>query len=295
MSRIAIVGVGAIGAVAAAGLLARGRDEVQLCVRRRFERLTVRTGGASFEHAVTPFDSPDEIAAPADFVLLATKAHQTAGAASWLKTLAGRDTVIAVLQNGVEHVERLAPYAGAARVLPVVVQCPAQSIEPGVIVQSAPCTLVAPDTADGRAFAALFKDSSVKAVLEADFVTAAWRKLCQNVASGAVTALTMRPNNVVRDPGVAALARGLVRECILVGRAEGAVLSDEIAERVVASMASAADGRGNSMYYDRCAGRMLEVDARNGAVVRIGARHTVATPLNSAATEILSAINSALA
>jgi 2-dehydropantoate 2-reductase len=295
MSRIAIVGVGAIGAVAAAGLLASGRNEVQLCVRRRFERLTVRAGSASFERAVTTFDSPDKVGARADFVLLATKAHQTAGAAPWLSALAGPRTVIAVLQNGVEHVERVTPYAGAARVLPVVVQCPAQSVEPGVIVQSAPCTLVAPDTADGGAFAALFKGSNVKVELEADFVTAAWDKLCRNVVSGAVTAITMRPNNVVRDPGVAAFARGLVRECILVGRAEGAVLPDEVAERVIAAMASSADGRGNSMYYDRCAGRMLEVEARNGAVVRFGARHGIATPLNSAATTILTAINSALA
>jgi 2-dehydropantoate 2-reductase len=294
MSRIAIVGVGAIGAVAAAGLLACGCDEVQLCVRRRFERLIVRAGDASFERAVTTLDSPEKIDGYADFILLATKAHQTAGAAPWLGALAGPATVIAVLQNGVEHVERVTPYAGGARILPVVVQCPAQSIEPGVIVQSAPCTLVAPATADGRAFAALFKNSDVKVVTVKDFATAAWSKLCQNVVSGAVTAITMRPNNVVRDPGVAAFARGLVRECILVGRAEGAVLPDEVAERVVASMASAADGRGNSMYYDRCAGRTLEVDARNGAVVRIGARHGIATPLNSAATAILSAINSAI-
>ena len=37
---------------------------------------------------------------------------------------------------------------------------------------------------------------------------------------------------------------------------------------------------GTSMYFDRLAGRKLEVEALTGAIVAAGERHGIATPLN---------------
>jgi len=37
---------------------------------------------------------------------------------------------------------------------------------------------------------------------------------------------------------------------------------------------------GSSMYFDRMAGRPLEIDALTGAVVAAGERYQIATPLN---------------
>ena len=45
------------------------------------------------------------------------------------------------------------------------------------------------------------------------------------------------------------------------------------------------------MYFDRLAGRTLEVEALTGAVVAAGARHGIATPLNRALLALLRAIN----
>ncbi len=45
------------------------------------------------------------------------------------------------------------------------------------------------------------------------------------------------------------------------------------------------------MLADRRLGLPLEVDARNGPVARIGARHGIATPLNRALTALLAAIH----
>ena len=61
------------------------------------------------------------------WVLLAVKTHQTAGALRWLERLCGAGTVIAVLQNGVEHEALVAPLAGPANVLPAIVWCPPRS------------------------------------------------------------------------------------------------------------------------------------------------------------------------
>ena len=43
----------------------------------------------------------------------------------------------------------------------------------------------------------------------------------------------------------------------------------------------------NSLIADRMAGRPMEVDARNGAVVRFGKKHDIPTPLNEMAVALL--------
>jgi len=47
------------------------------------------------------------------------------------------------------------------------------------------------------------------------------------------------------------------------------------------------------MYFDRLAGRPLEVEALTGAIVAAGERHGIATPLNRALLVLLRAISNA--
>jgi 2-dehydropantoate 2-reductase len=51
---------------------------------------------------------------------------------------------------------------------------------------------------------------------------------------------------------------------------------------------------GTSMYFDRLAGRPLEVEALTGAIVAAGERHGIAMPLNRALLTLLRAINDAI-
>jgi 2-dehydropantoate 2-reductase len=83
--------------------------------------------------------------------------------------------------------------------------------------------------------------------------------------------------------------RALVRECIAVGRAEGATLADGLVEVVLGSYRSGPPDAVNSMHADRLAGRPLEFDARNGAVVRVGRRHGIAAPVNQMMVALLEA------
>jgi 2-dehydropantoate 2-reductase len=290
MSVIAVVGVGAVGGTVAARLCAGGRDDVVLCVRTPFDAL-VAEGPEGILRATPRLVTTPDAVQPVPWVLLATKAHQTAGAADWLRALATSQTTVAILQNGVEHEERVAPYANGATLLPVVVDCPADRVAPGRIVQRAPAQLIVPATEAGRHFTQLCAGTDVSVTITPDFVTAAWRKLCLNVAGGAITALTDRPLGVMRRPDVAQVARDLIRECIMVGRAEGAILDGGLVEEVVTSMVVAPAEAGTSMLTDRRAGRLLEADARNGVVARIGARHGIETPLNRAVTALLTAIH----
>ncbi|MGH9599676.1 MAG: 2-dehydropantoate 2-reductase, partial [Terracidiphilus sp.] len=119
MARVAIVGVGAIGG-AIAGLLEQGGHELTLCTRRPLERLTVTTPSGAVRVKVRNLTSPAQ-AAPADWVIVATKAYDSEAAAKWFPALCAKGAPVAIVQNGVEHRERFSSYVDEQRLLPVVI------------------------------------------------------------------------------------------------------------------------------------------------------------------------------
>jgi 2-dehydropantoate 2-reductase len=83
--------------------------------------------------------------------------------------------------------------------------------------------------------------------------------------------------------------RDLVRECVAVGRAEGAKLDDALPDEIVERAKRGSKTSGNSMYADRLAGRPMEIDARNGVIVRLGRKHGIAAPMNALMVALLEA------
>jgi 2-dehydropantoate 2-reductase len=282
---VAVVGVGAIGGVCAANLVDAGHDVV-CCVRTRFDELVLESGDQVRRFAPRVELDPAGVA-PVRWVLIATKAHQTEAAAGWFARLVGAGTQVAVLQNGVEHVERLARWIDPARVVPVVIACPSTAVAPGHVVQRRAARLTVPDDVGGRGFAALFGGTAVAVEPTDDWPTAAWRKLCLNVTGGALAALAGAPLSEVRHPRLRDLALALAHECAWVARAEGADVPARFADEVAEQTIAAPLGGTPSTLTDRLRGRPLEVDARNGTVVRLGARHRIAVPANARAAELM--------
>lgn len=284
MTRIAVVGTGAVGASIAAWLIAAPGHDVTLCARTPFDRLRVETPDGVLESAPRLLTDPAS-ADPVDWVLVVTKTYDAPGAQAWLDRLVGPDTHVAILQNGVEHSSRF-PGLDPARIVPVIVDIPAERRAPGDVVQRRSGSLTVPADAAGRAFAALFAHSPIDTILSDDWLTAAWRKLAVNCA-GAVNALTLQPAGIAHDDDAADLMRALIRECIAVGRAEGATLPDDLPEQVVAGYRSGPANSINSIHADRLAGRPTEADARNGVIARLGAKYGIAAPLNHMADMVL--------
>ncbi len=288
MARIAIVGVGAIGGVTAALLQQAGGHELLLCTRRPMSGLTVEAPeGVVQVHATFVID-PSE-AFEVDWVLVATKAYDVTGAAKWLERLCSRGAPVAVLQNGVEHRERFAPYVAMEKVLPVMVDCPAERQAPDRIRQRGVMHLKVPDDALGRDFVELFAGTTADASVVPDFLSVVWRKLCFNSA-GVLSALVLQPAGIVRGEAMGEVALQIIRECAAVARAEGAHLEENVADLVLAAQRAAPADSINSMLADRQAGRPVEIDARNGVIVRLGRKHGIATPANAMAVALMEAM-----
>ncbi len=287
---IAVVGPGAIGGTIAAWLSRSPRvGQVTLCARSPLDRLVVETpDGSVIESDPLVVTSPADITAPVDWVLVATKAYDVEAASAWFAGLVGPTTRVAVLQNGVEHVERFAPFLEPDRITPVVVDIPAERTGPGRILHRREGTVIVPAGQAGEDFVALFADSVIAASTTDDFATVAWTKLALNCA-GAVNALTGQPGGVVRAQGIADLMRAMVRECVAVGRAVGANLGDDLPDWVVERAMTSPPDSVNSLLGDRLAGRPMEWDARNGVIVRLGHEHGIETPVNALCATLLSA------
>jgi 2-dehydropantoate 2-reductase len=285
MARIAIVGVGAIGGVTAALLQQAGGHELLLCTRRPMSGLTVEAPEGVVHVDATFVTDPSE-ASDVDWVIVATKAYDVVGAAKWLERLCSKGVPVAVLQNGVEHRERFAPYVAMERILPVMVDCPAERRAPDRIRQRGVMHLKVPDYTLGHDFVGLFAGTTADASVVPDFLSVVWRKLCFNSA-GVLSALVLQPAGIVRGEAIGAVALQIIRECAAVARAEGAHLEENVADLVLAAQRAAPADSINSMLADRQAGRPVEIDARNGVIVRLGRKHGIATPANAMAVALM--------
>lgn len=289
ISRIAVIGPGAIGGLVTAWLCQDPLHEVTVCARTPFDTLTLEVDGVSMEAKPGVLTQVGD-ASPVDWVLVATKAYDSSAAADWFPGLLGPHTRVAVLQNGVDHVERFSAFLPKERILPVMVDCPTERIAPGRIRQRGKATLVVPATEHGKVFTRLFTNTQIEAGVDSDFLTIAWRKLCVN-AAGAVNALLLEPAGIAHNESAAYVMRRLIQEAVEVGRAEGAILGESIADEVIGIYQGHPGDSVNSLHADRLAGRPMEIDLRNGVIVRLGRKHGIETPFNEMAVALLTSIS----
>ncbi len=284
---IAVVGPGAIGTTVAAALHEVGRTPL-LCGRTARDHLKLQDGDRLITVPGPVRTDPATMDRTVDLVFLAVKATQIDGAAEWLAALAGPDTVICVLQNGIEQLERVTPHCPHERIVPSVVWFPAQAQADGSVRLRGDVRLSLPDTSASRVVADALHGTRCSVDLAADFSALAWRKLLQNAAAG-LMALTHRRSGMFGRPDMGALTLAYLRECLAVARAEGNLLGDEVPQAILDKFQASPADMGTSILTDREAGRPLEWDIRNGVVSRRGRAHGIPTPISDVLVPLLAA------
>lgn len=287
-TRIAAVGVGAVGGVFTAHLSAR--HDVVACVRRPFDNYVIESPDLPFTGPANAVTSVDHLPwdEPADVVLVALKAQHTEGAAKWFKPLCGPDTLVVVMQNGIEGEQRLEPYANGATILAAVVYCGAELLAPGHVRHDSRAQLIVTNTEAGANLVKLCDGTPLKIDASDSYHEAAWLKLGINSVVNGLTALTGRPMEVLSDPGIAAIGQELLLECWTAGRAEGVDLNLDDVPKIIGQLPRAAGGR-TSMLHDREAGRPTEHDAIYGAVLRRAEVHNIPVPTTQMVHDLVAA------
>lgn len=284
---VAVVGPGAIGTVIAAALHEKGSTPI-VAGRTRRNGLRVVMADRDIVIPGTVLTEPTQITATVDVVFLAVKATQVGEAEVWLRVLCGSETVVCVLQNGVEQVAMVSPLVPMSAVVPAVVWFPAVRHPDGVVHLPGRARISIPDCSGARIVRKVLSSSLCEVDVSADFAALAWRKLAQNAAAG-LMAVTGRRSGVFMRADIAALTAAYLTEIQRVARAAGVDLSSGELDVILEQFRSWPEDRGTSILTDREAGNPLEWDVRNGVIQRLGRQLSVPTPISDVIVPLLAA------
>ncbi|MCX7792158.1 MAG: 2-dehydropantoate 2-reductase [Chloroflexaceae bacterium] len=291
--RIAVFGPGGVGGYFGAHL-ARAGHELHL-IGRGAHLEAVRTAGLRVESPKGAFgarpasatDDPSSIG-PVDLVLVAVKNWQLIEAAPALAPLIGPATVVLPLLNGVEAHDILAAALGPDHVLGGLCRIIAYIAAPGVIRHvGAEPTIIFGELDNRRsarveALRAAFSEAGFGAIVPPDIHVAIWEKFMLVCTWSGLGAVTRAPLGVwLRLPGTRALAEAALGEVVVVANARGVAVAPAQVEATLRFLDTLPYESTASMQRDIMEGRPSELEAQNGAVVRLGQAAGVPTPVHS--------------
>jgi 2-dehydropantoate 2-reductase len=292
--RIVVVGAGGTGGYFG-GLLARSGEDVTFIARGahlealRAWGLTVESKLAgTFTVPVRATDDPREVG-PADLILFCVKTYDTELAAQNIRPLIRPETMIMSLQNGIGNEECIAQAVGHDSGIGAVAYVVSAIKAPGVVAQTAgPGKIVFGELGGGTSprterLHDVLHRAGITAEVHPDIRVVLWQKFLFICAFSGVTAVTRLPiGTILADPITHDLFRGTSEEVEAVARAGGINLPADSVEQAMATAASVEPWGRGSLYHDLAGGQRLELESRNGEVVRRGREHGVSTPLNFA-------------
>jgi 2-dehydropantoate 2-reductase len=291
--RIAVYGAGGVGGYFG-GRLAMAGNEVGFIARGENLK-ALRASGLKIEStkgdftipSVTASDEPAEIG-PVDLVILAVKAWQVPEVAPAIRPMIGPETIALPLQNGVEAYDQLANVLGPQHVIGGLCRIISYLVEPGYIrhVGFEPSVAFAewdnlPSPRTGHLLET-FLNAGIETSIPSNFQSALWQKFLFIAGYGGIGAVTRAPAGIIRKlPETRALIERGMREVRAVATARGVALAENAVDQALAGVDKLPDDATSSMQRDVVAGRPSELEAKNGAVVRMGAEIGVETPVNS--------------
>lgn len=290
--KIAVFGAGGVGGYFG-GRLAQGGNEV-IYIARNQHLQAIRTGGLQIlspsgnytHHPAAATDNPSTIGV-VDVVLLGVKAWQVPEAAQAIRPLIGPATLVLPLQNGIEAVNQLIAALGQRPVSGGTCRIIARIAAPGIIEHAGIEPYIAFAELNGkktervRRLAAAFAEAGVRVDVPNDILSVIWQKFIFIAAISGVGAVTRAPFGLIRTtPQSRAMYVQAAGEIIAIAAARSILIPpDYIAtlERTLDDLP--ADGTA-SMQRDIISGNPSELEAQNGAVVRLAEALRLDAPVN---------------
>jgi len=291
--RIAVYGCGGVGAYFGGRLAQIGQDVTFIARNESLSAMRangLRVGSIAGDFVIDRVkvtNNPAEVG-PVDYVLCCVKAWQVTAAARAMQPLIGPDTLIVPLQNGVEAPTQLASIINPANVLGGLCAIVAFQASPGHIKHTGANPLIRFGHLDNRpdprvnALSEIFNHcSGAKSSIPDNVVVAMWQKFMLITPWSGLGAVSRAPIGVLLEqPETRDLLTEAAEEIYRLGLALGIPLPADSVTRTLTTLEGITPNSTTSMQRDLVCGRPSELDAQNGAVVRLAHEAGVETPLN---------------
>lgn len=290
MMRIAVFGSGGVGGYFG-GRLALAGEDVTFVARgehlRALRTTGLRVDSLGGDFLINPVKATSESAevGPVDLIILGVKAWQVPEAARAIRPMVGQDTTVLPLQNGVDAVSQLVAELGHEPVIGGLCKIVSFVVEPGHICHAGFEPSVTFGELDNRRtdriekIHQVFTNAGVKAAIAVDIQVGLWTKFLFIAAFSGVGALRREPAGALRrNPEARSLILRAMEEIYALARARGIGLTRDSIEKAMASVDSLPDDATSSMQRDIAAGKPSELEAQNGAVVRMALACGLAVP-----------------
>ncbi|MBB3641772.1 ketopantoate reductase family protein [Variovorax atrisoli] len=291
--KIYFLGAGALGCAIGGTLAAAGSDVTLIdpyqahvdAINR--DGLRMKVGDSERVVRVRAALDAAKLEAP-DLLIVLVKSFHTRAAIEGARNIVGPDTAVMSLQNGMGHEEILSEVVGAGHVLAGKTYVGGVMLAAGHVIAGTQGKRTVIGEIDGRiserakAIAAEFERAELPCEVSGNILGAMWDKLLINVATGALSGITGQVyGSLYAVPEIEATAIAAVAEAMTVAEAGGVKLSIKAPRD---AWVMAAEGLPyefkTSMLQSLEKGSITEIDFINGAVVRIGRKYDIPTPVN---------------
>lgn len=288
ISKVAIVGAGAMGCFLAARLAKGGLDVTVVDVDRvrleviGQEGITLHDDSGTATARLRACLAAD-LEGPVDLVLLMTKGMFSAAAIRSVAQLAQHNPLVLTLQNGLGNVEAIAEVFHADHVLWGVTDFPADLEGPALVSSHGDGHIWLGGVNDrahahAESLAEALNKGALNAAIDPEVRVSVWEKVAFNAALNPLATITGLPVGGLDCPEGRRIATAVAQETIATATALGVPI-DPV--RVLAKIDFAlANHKAHkpSMLQDRLAGRRTEIESINGAIVRMAEQAGVPTP-----------------
>lgn len=288
---ITVMGAGGVGGYFG-GLLAKAGNKVTFVARGphleaiRKYGLKVQSDRGDFTVPVVATDNPLAVG-PSKLILFTVKTYDTELALASVKSMLDDETVVLTLQNGVESYRTLVNALGASRVLAGAAYIESRVKKPGVIRQTGNVVRIVFGQVNGErspgslAINEIFDDAGIDSELSGNVLRELWTKFIFIASvAGLTSACRARLGTLLNNAEYKKLLLAAMNEIETVGLNQGVNLHANVVERTMEYVEGAVKDITASMHTDLELGRRLELEALNGAVVRMGRERAIDTPVN---------------
>ncbi len=292
--RTAIFGAGAVGGYFGGRLAQAGEDVVFIARGEHLQAL--REHGLRVDsikgdfvlQRVNATDDPTQVG-PVDVIVVCVKAWQVPEAAQAMLPMVGPETFVVPLQNGVDARSQLAAVLGQEHVLGGLCGLITFVVEPGHIRHAGADPFIRfgeldnrPSERAERLRQAFDRASGLTVEVPPDIQAAIWQKFLLITAWSGMGAVTRSPIGVFRSqPGTRQMLEQAMTEIYDLALARNIALPKEIVRKTMTFLDSIPPAGTASMQRDIMNGRPSELEAQNGAVVRMGKQTGIETPVNA--------------